>query len=196
MKIWTTEHVFQHPWETVVLASWRKYPNPINPSVTGVDTVDRVIDPSGLLKTHRVLSTEWGLPDWMTRLVGMNRACYVSEHSEINPSKREMTLRSRNLTFCNFVTIDEQLVYSPHPNDPSSTVLHSESVINVHGLPMTSYLEGCIKGTMSSKAGQGRQAMEWVISRIKEETQDFGRAAREEIDGLKNLTANFGTTSL
>jgi dihydrofolate reductase len=29
---------------------------------------------------------------------------------------------------------------------------------------------------------QGRQAIEWVISRIKEETQDIGRAARFEMD--------------
>jgi len=55
-------------------------------------------------------------------------------------------------------------------------------------------MENCIKGTMTSKASQGRQAMEWVISRLKEETQEIGRAARGEIDGLKNL-ANF-TSSL
>jgi len=196
MKIWTSEHVFNHPWETVVLASWRKYPNPINSSVTGFDTVDRTVDTTGQMKTHRVLSTEWGCPEWITRLIGMNRACYVSEHSEISPKDRVMTLRSRNLTFCNFVTIDEQLKYTPHPTDPSSTILRSESTICVYGLPMTNYMENCIKGTMTSKASQGRQAMEWVISRLKEETQEIGRAAREEFGGLKNLTNNFTTSSL
>lgn len=187
MKIWTSEHVFDHPWETVVLAAWRKYPNPMNPSVVAVDTVDRNVDKSGQLKTHRVLSTEWGLPTWVTRLVGMDRACYVSEHSEVDPSKKWMKLQSRNLTFCNFVTIDEQLVYSPHPSDTSRTLLRQEAVVSVKGVPMTDYMENVIKGTMASKAGQGRQAIEWVISRIKEETHDISRAAREEMDGLKNF---------
>lgn len=192
MKIWTSEHVFDHPWETVVLAAWRKYPNPMNPSVVAVDTVDRNIDNGGRLKTHRVLSTEWGLPAWVTRLVGMDRACYVSEHSEVDPSKKSMMLQSRNLTFCNFVTIDERLVYSPHPSDTSRTLLRQEAVVSVKGVPMTDYMESVIKGTMASKAGQGRQAMEWVISRIKEETHDLGRAAREEMDGLKSFA---GATS-
>ncbi|CAH1644913.1 unnamed protein product [Spodoptera littoralis] len=31
MKIWTSEHTFNHPWETVAQAAWRKYPNPITP---------------------------------------------------------------------------------------------------------------------------------------------------------------------
>jgi len=39
---------------------------------------------------------------------------------------------------------------------------------------------------------QGRQAIEWVISRLKEETHDIGRAARLEMD--KHFNQN--TTSL
>lgn len=194
MKIWTSEHIFDHPWETVALAAWRKYPNPMNPSVVGIDTVDRIVDGGGRLKTHRVLSTEWGLPAWVTRLVGMDRACYVSEHSEVDPRKKSMKLQSRNLTFCNFVTIDESLVYSPHPNDASRTLLRQEAVVSVKGVPMTDYMENIIKKTMTSKAGQGRQAIEWVISRIKEEKHDLSRTTREEMDGLKNLTA--ASTSL
>ena len=34
----------------------------MNPSVVGVDVLDRHIDPSGKLHSHRLLSTEWGLP--------------------------------------------------------------------------------------------------------------------------------------
>lgn len=40
----------------------QKYPNPMNPSVVGVDVLDRHVDPSGKLHSHRLLSTEWGLP--------------------------------------------------------------------------------------------------------------------------------------
>lgn len=71
-----------------MLAAWRKYPNPMNPSVVGIDTVDRIVDGGGRLKTHRVLSTEWGLPAWVTR-VSLNKlkliaVCYVDKRSYSN----------------------------------------------------------------------------------------------------------------
>lgn len=51
-----------YPWETVIKAAMRKYPNPMNPSVVGVDVLDRNLDKHGRLHSHRLLSTEWGLP--------------------------------------------------------------------------------------------------------------------------------------
>ncbi|KMQ95100.1 atpase wrnip1 [Lasius niger] len=57
-----------HPWETVAQAAWRKYPNPMVPSVIGADVIDRkVVD--GVLHTHRlVVSTQWGFPKWTQAL--------------------------------------------------------------------------------------------------------------------------------
>ena len=49
-------------------AAWRKYPNPMNPNVVGLDVLDREIDKSGVLKSHRLMSTQWGLPDWAVRV--------------------------------------------------------------------------------------------------------------------------------
>lgn len=49
-------------------AAWQKYPNPINQSVVGVDVVDRFVDQNGILKTHRLLSTSWGLQPWVTKV--------------------------------------------------------------------------------------------------------------------------------
>lgn len=51
-----------HPWETVTKAAMQKYPNPMNPSVIGVDVLDRSVDKHGCLHSKRLLSTEWGLP--------------------------------------------------------------------------------------------------------------------------------------
>lgn len=51
-----------HPWETVIKAAMQKYPNPMNPSVFGVDVLDRSVDTQGRLHSSRLLSTEWGLP--------------------------------------------------------------------------------------------------------------------------------------
>lgn len=55
-----------HPWETVTKAAMQKYPNPMNPSVFGVDVLDRRIDEQGRLHSKRLLSTEWGLPSIVT----------------------------------------------------------------------------------------------------------------------------------
>lgn len=51
-----------HPWDTVIKAAMRKYPNPMNPCVVGVDVLERSVDGRGRLHSHRLLSTEWGLP--------------------------------------------------------------------------------------------------------------------------------------
>lgn len=55
-------YLHSYPWETVIKAAMRKYPNPMNPSVVGVDVLDRNLDTNGRLHSHRLLSTEWGLP--------------------------------------------------------------------------------------------------------------------------------------
>lgn len=54
---------YSHPWETVASAAWRKYPNPITPSVLGTDVIDRKIV-NGVLHTHRLVSSQWGFPRW------------------------------------------------------------------------------------------------------------------------------------
>lgn len=177
MKFWTSEHTFDHPWETVVTAAWRKYPNPHNPAVIGLDVVDRSVDQRGTLHSHRLLSTAWGLPGWVTRLIGMDRVCYASEHSQVDPRKRTFTLKTRNVTFCNVVTVDEVLSYYPDPQDGNKTILHQEAMVTVRGIPLCSKMESLMTDTISRNAGQGRIAMEWVISTLKAEAQDFSSEA-------------------
>uniref|UniRef100_A0A8C0NQH8 PRELI domain containing 3B n=1 Tax=Canis lupus familiaris TaxID=9615 RepID=A0A8C0NQH8_CANLF len=155
MKIWTSEHVFDHPWETVTTAAMQKYPNPMNPSVVGVDVLDRHIDPSGKLHSHRLLSTEWGLPSIVKSLIGAARTkTYVQEHSVVDPVEKTMELKSTNISFTNMVSVDERLIYKPHPQDPEKTVLTQEAIISVKGVSLSSYLEGLMASTISSNANK------------------------------------------
>lgn len=62
--------LFRHSWETVVTAALRKYPNPMNPAVVGLDVVDRHVDKNGVLKSHRLMATKWGMPDFVKRVSG------------------------------------------------------------------------------------------------------------------------------
>ncbi|XP_066546835.1 PRELI domain containing protein 3A isoform X2 [Amia ocellicauda] len=119
MKIWNSEHVFSYPWETVIKAAMRKYPNPMNPSVVGVDVLDRNLDTHGRLHSHRLLSTEWGLPSIVKAILGTNRTLtYVKEHSIVDADEKKMELCSTNITLTNLVSVDERLVYTPHPENP------------------------------------------------------------------------------
>ncbi|XP_070151195.1 protein slowmo isoform X2 [Polyergus mexicanus] len=144
MKIWTSEHIFDHPWETVAQAAWRKYPNPMVPSVIGADVIDRkVVD--GVLHTHRlVVSTQWGFPKW-----------------------------TQALTFGNYIAVDEAVRYTPHPTDPNKTLLTQEAVVTVRGVPLTNYMEDLLASKISFNASKGRQGLEWVINKLESEMKEF-----------------------
>ncbi|KYM80730.1 Protein slowmo [Atta colombica] len=108
MKIWTSEHTFDHPWETVAQAAWRKYPNPMVPSVIGADVIDREVV-NGVLHTHRlVVSTQWGFPKWTQALIGYANLCYASERSEVDPVNKQMILRTHNTIYEKF--LDHEII--------------------------------------------------------------------------------------
>ncbi|CAH1391570.1 unnamed protein product [Nezara viridula] len=181
MKIWTSEYTFNHPWETVAQAAWRKYPNPMNPAVLGTDVVDRkVID--GNLHTHRLVSSKWGLPKWVQTLIGPANICYASEHSIVNPKTKSMTLKTTNVTFGKFVAVDELVKYEPHPEEAGKTLLKQEAVITVQGVPLNSYMEDLLTSTIMLNANKGRQAIEWVIDKINTDVMEIKANAA---DGLK-----------
>ncbi|CAJ1085577.1 PRELI domain containing protein 3B-like [Xyrichtys novacula] len=160
MKIWASEHIFNHPWETVINAAMQKYPNPMNPSVFGVDVLDRSVDTQGRLHSTRLLSTEWGLPAMAKSIIGVTRTCtYVQEQSVVDPKEKTFELKSTNVSFTNLVSVDEKLTYKPHPQDPEKTVLTQEALISVKGISLSSYLESLMAKTISVNAGSGGNGM-------------------------------------
>jgi len=187
MKIWESEHTFNHPWETVTQAAWRKYPNPMNPAVVGIDVLDRKVD-NGVLHTHRLVSTKFGLPAWVYSLMGKDQTCYVSEYSEVDPNQKTMMLKSRNLSLCNYLSVDERLTYSQHPTKADCTLLKQEAIVTVHGVPLTSYLESAMTNTISVNANKGRQAMEWVISKLNAEVHELTTTAVKSMDEITLTT--------
>ncbi|GLG96028.1 hypothetical protein R5R35_013409 [Gryllus longicercus] len=183
MKIWTSEHTFNHPWETVAQAAWRKYPNPMNPAVIGTDVLDRkVVD--GVLHTHRLVSSKWGFPGWAQRILGNPSVCYASEHSQVDPGMRQMILKTTNLSFCRYIAVDETVSYAPHPQDSEKTLLKQEAVVTVQGIPLHNYVEDLLTNKISLNAGKGRQAIEWVISKFNTEVKDLTSSAVKSTDEI------------
>jgi len=187
MKIWASEHVFHHPWDTVVQASWRKYPNPMNPAVIGTDIIDRRTV-NGTLYTHRLLTTMWKLPGFFKSIAGSNNVCYASEVSVVQPALQRMKIETHNLTFGSLVAIDEKLTYEPHPQDPSKTLLKQEAVVKVQGIPLCSYAENLLTSNISNNASKGRQAIEWVIDKIEKEMCDIKNTAVRNTDEILTQT--------
>ncbi|XP_037235477.1 PRELI domain containing protein 3A isoform X1 [Falco rusticolus] len=185
-----TETPHRHPWDTVIKAAMRKYPNPMNPCVVGVDVLDRSLDNKGRLHSHRLLSTEWRLPSIVKAILGTSRTLtYIEEHSVVDPVEKKMELSSTNITLTNLVSVDERLVYTPHPENPEKTVLTQEAIITVKGISLSSYLESLMANTISSNARKGRDALEWVITKLNTELEEL-KSTRE---GMKPAMAAAST---
>jgi len=183
MKIWTSEHTFNHPWETVTQAAWRKYPNPMTPSIIGTDVVERkVVD--GVLHTHRLVQSKWYFPKWTHALIGTAKTCFASEKSTVDPQRKQMVLKTINLTFCRHISVDEVIYYVPHPKDPEKTLLKQEASVSVHGVPLCHYMEDLLTSSISSNAGKGRMGLEWVISKLNSEVKGIAETAAKSTDEL------------
>ena len=182
MKIWSSEHIFNHSWDSVVKAALNKYPNPLNPSVVGLDVVERRID-QHRIQSHRLFVTRWSFPDWINKLIGLgDQMCFASEHSKIDIQKKELSLLSRNLTLNNIINVEERLTYSVHPDDSSKTLLKQEAQITVQNMPLISYLETLTANTINSNAKKGRQAIEYVILKMNDITDE----ATHSVTAIKN----------
>jgi len=172
MKIWSSEHVFDHPWNTVADAAWRKYPNPINRAVTAVDVVKQEVN-DGVLMSQRVLQSRFSVPGWVSKLIGLTDVQYSHERSEIDPEKQEMTLQTYNLNCNYYINVDEKLIYKPHPDDSQKTVLQQQTTVNVTNVPLADYCERIFLAVYENNAKTGRQAIDWVIANCKREFDEF-----------------------
>uniref|UniRef100_A0AC34Q742 PRELI/MSF1 domain-containing protein n=2 Tax=Panagrolaimus sp. JU765 TaxID=591449 RepID=A0AC34Q742_9BILA len=187
MRIWTSEHIFEHPWDTVVNAAYRKYPNPMNGAVTGIDVIKQGVE-DGILKSERILQSHFAIPSWVTKLTGFSGTQYSHEISEINPADRQMVLTTRNLNASSFLRVDEKLTYLPDPQHPGKTILKQEAMVNVNLPAFTDYCEKAFLHTYQTNALKGRKGVEWVIDNIKREYNEISAKVTAEMQELMNLS--------
>jgi len=193
MKIWTSEHVFNHSWESVTGGQWQKYPNPHNQAVVGTDVLERKVE-NGVLYSNRIISSDWGLAEWVQKLIGANKVCYAHELSMVNPRERIMEMRSRNLSFNNFVTMEETMTYRPHPEQSDKTLMKQETIVTVQGVPLTSYMESIIVNTVSKNSNKGKAAIDWIVEKLGQECSALSISSsldkiKSEILDLKHTVA-------
>lgn len=184
MKIWTSEHVFDHDWETVVHAAWRKYPNPMNGAVTAIDVIDQKVA-QGKMHSERILQSHFPIPGWATKLTGFSGTQYSHEMSTIDPANRKMQLSTRNLNGNSFMRVDERITYVPHETDASKTVLKQEAIVTMNLPAFTDHCERTFLNVYQSNAGKGRKGIEWVIDHFRKEYAELSNKVTSEVADMR-----------
>uniref|UniRef100_A0A914DEY3 PRELI/MSF1 domain-containing protein n=1 Tax=Acrobeloides nanus TaxID=290746 RepID=A0A914DEY3_9BILA len=187
MKYWTQERVFDHPWNIVANAAYRKYPNPVNENITGIDVLQQDLK-NGVLQSERLLQSHFSIPGWASKLTGFSGTQYSYELSKIDPINRSMHLFTRNLNIVSMLRVDEKLVYEQHPTDPNKTLLKQEAIVEVNLPALTDYCEKTFMSTYQKNAEKGPRGLEWVIEQLKREYNDLSSKVSHEFYDLTNVT--------
>jgi hypothetical protein len=135
--------------------------------------LERRVTPDGRLFSERLMTTEWGLANWVKKLVGFDEHAYAHEISTVDPESKTLSINSRNLSFESKVNVEERIMYVPHPDDPEKTLMTQQAIVTVQGVPLTSYMEQLMTSSIAGNANNGRQALESVILRVQSEAKDF-----------------------
>ena len=77
------------------------------------------------LRTDRLITCRQNAPDWVQRLLGGGCVSYVHETSYVDPSAKQVTMVSSNLTWSNILNVRETVVYE-RANPPDSSGSQSQ----------------------------------------------------------------------
>ncbi|KAJ1917963.1 Phospholipid metabolism protein [Mycoemilia scoparia] len=186
MRFFEATHKYPFDWETVSLASFRKYPNDKTPHVQHVEVLNQEIDPeTGVLKTERLIMVKQNAPRLMMKLLGGSDSSYVLEYSEVDPRDKTLTMHSTNLTFSNLLTVGEKIVYKPDPEDTKNSTLFAQSAkLSADGVlsRFSSYIEETCLKRFHDNALVGKLGLEQVLHKILAEK-------RQERGGAGNMAA-------
>eukprot|EP01113_Clastostelium_recurvatum_P001831 TRINITY_DN1075_c0_g1_i1.p1 TRINITY_DN1075_c0_g1~~TRINITY_DN1075_c0_g1_i1.p1 ORF type:complete len:198 (+),score=43.45 TRINITY_DN1075_c0_g1_i1:215-808(+) len=191
-RLETLVHTFSHPWEDISLASWSKYPSPERPDVLTVDLIKRELDQkTGVLRTTRLMVCRGGTPRWLEAYLGSSQ-CFFIEEAEVDPRKRSMVLRGRNISFCNLLSLDEVCTYTPHPDEPDKwTHFKQEAKVTAFPYGISGKIENFCLQNFQKNAVKGREIMEQAIQRVQTEQRRWEGIAEEGLATIeKHLTSS------
>jgi len=167
LKPFSTDHTFLHPFDRVTAAFWRKYPNEAAAHVKAIDVVDRRLDSQGRLITNRIMACESALPKWMQK-AGLPQTCYVAETSIVDPSRKEMIVKSSNLSGSSVMTVEETCTYSQCPQQPQRATHYKQEARITAFLPLVaSRFESYSVQSLSSKSKEGMAVVERLCQKIQ-----------------------------
>ncbi|VBB27902.1 unnamed protein product [Acanthocheilonema viteae] len=164
MKFWTSEHVFDHPWDTVAHAAWRKYPNPMNCAVSGIDVLRHRPLVDGSLRSERIIQSHFPIPAWVTKM---------------NAGR--------------FLRVDERLLYKPDPYNEDRTILQQKASVNVDLPAFADYCEKMFLNIYETNAEKGRKGLEWVIDQFDSSSRSSSSSEKSSSQGFSDPTLIFSS---
>lgn len=162
MKTWKNEKAFNYNWDQVVSAEFKKYPNlKINATVTDVDIIDRRITKDGTLTTLRILTTKWPFGSWALKILGGSNVCHVREYSHVDPTLKQMTITTNNLTYSSISNVTETISYGIHPEIKNCTLIKHSIIVKMNGkIPFSTQIENLILNMTISNSIKALKAVE------------------------------------
>jgi len=180
MVLESIDYIFKHAWNDVALANLKKYPNPARPEVVGVDVIKREFDmKSGVLKQTRLITIKGSLPEWLQKILRIGNKVYMYEESVTDPSGNSMVLKTKNLCWNQILEWEETCTYKPHHENPSWTAYKHEANFTAFPYGVKSSIEHFAAQSFRANAFKGRDIMEQVILKLKQETFESLALAEE-----------------
>ncbi|TGZ84705.1 MSF1-domain-containing protein [Ascodesmis nigricans] len=185
MKVFESSCTFDYPWRSVSVANWRKYCawNTQSTHVVAVDTLSRSVDvPTGILRTERLITCKQNVPRWLMKLVG-SEVSYVREVSEVDPINQTVVMRSTNLTGSSLLSVQETVIYAPHPEAPmDKTLFTQDAQITAYGAftRLCNTIEDWSVERFGQNAQKGRIGFEAVLEMSKKAFGDMKHDRVEE----------------
>lgn len=117
---------------------------------------------------------------------GENSTIFL-ERSQVDRQGRKLTLRTRNLSFCDILVVEEKCSYTQ--NDSGDTILRQTASIKsfVAWQRVANRMEDFVVGRFHANAMKGRLALEQAVERIYQDTKD---QVLETLSLLNNSSTN------
>jgi len=107
------------------------------------------------------------LPAWFKAITKSN-ICFFVEESITDPKNQRLILRARNLSFSKIMLLDEKCVYTPAPNDPTSTKFLQEFFALSHIRGLRRRMEKFCVERYFHNSHVGREIMQETLEKIKD----------------------------
>jgi len=165
VKLFQQDHIFQHNFDVVTSAFWRKYPNLHASHVKEIDTYSRHIDSQGRLIVHRLMRCESQVPTWLQSL-GVSTNAYACETTVVDPATKQMIVKSRNITGASMMVVEETCLYKEHPQNNEWTSYNQSARIAAFMPFLSKKIETFCHNNMSLKAPLGLDVIEQLCQKM------------------------------
>ncbi|XP_062519208.1 PRELI domain-containing protein 1, mitochondrial-like [Corticium candelabrum] len=160
-------HTFKCRWETLAVAFWKRYPNPMSKHVHSEDVISRELE-GEKLRTKRLLFKSNRLPKFGERFVTHGSQAIVVEDSIVDPKQQKLTTYTWNVNLRRLMTVEEKCVYSASPDNKEWTHCVKESWIQSSVFGFSRPLQAFGSSRYKENSKKATRGLEYVIEKMND----------------------------